>query len=243
MRLRDRVCVVTGGGSGIGLATVRRLAEEGAVTVSLDIDANLDAAAASVAAVSIACDVTDDAQVGRAFDHVVDRFGRVDVAVVNAGIALEVPLVDTTPEQWNRVIGVNLTGAFLTARHAVRRMLPRGGALVFHASMSGLVATADEPAYCASKAGVIGLSRAIAVDYAQQGIRSNCVCPGVVDTPMTRQQFAGNEGFRDLVERSHPLSRFALPDEIAAASAFLASDDAAFITGTELVVDGGYTAR
>ncbi|MDQ1130492.1 SDR family NAD(P)-dependent oxidoreductase [Microbacterium sp. SORGH_AS_0888] len=239
MRLRDRVCIVTGGGSGIGLATVRRLAAEGAITVSLDIDAG----SAPAAALSLACDVTDDAQVAHAFDEVVARFGRVDVAVVNAGIALEVPLLDTTPEQWSRVIGVNLTGAFHTARHAVRRMLPDGGALVFHASMSGLVATADEPAYCASKAGVIGLSRAIAVDYASHGIRSNCVCPGVVDTPMTRQQFAGHERFRDLVERAHPLSRFALPEEIAAASAFLASDDAAFVTGTELVVDGGYTAR
>lgn len=239
-RLDGKVAVVTGGGSGIGAATVRRLTEDGATVVALDLAA--DIAERADPALGLACDITDEAAVAEALDLVVTRFGRVDVAVMNAGIALEVPLVEISLEQWNRVIGVNLTGSFLVAKHAVRRM-PAGGALVFHASMSGLVATADEPAYCASKAGVIGLSRAIAVDCAPQGIRSNCVCPGVVDTPMTREQFRGHEEFRDVVERAHPLGRFALPEEIAAATAFLASDDARFVTGTELVVDGGYTAR
>jgi len=240
MRLADRVIVVTGGGSGIGAATVRRLADEGAVTVSLDLDEQR--ASASDPALGLACDVTDEASVSAALDTVVERYGRLDGAVLNAGIALEVPLIETTLDQWNRVIGVNLTGAFLVAKHAVSRMT-EGGALVFHASMSGLVATVDEPAYCASKAGVIGLSRAIAVDYAKRGIRSNAVCPGVVDTPMTREQFAPHPEFRTAVEGMHPAGRFARPAEIAAATAYLLSDDSSFVTGTELVVDGGYTAR
>ncbi len=238
--LTDKVCLVTGGGSGIGAATIRKFAEVGAITVSLDLDEAR--AARSKPALALRCDVTDEEQVQMALDLILNRFGSLDVAVMNAGIALEVPLTETSLEDWNKVIGVNLTGPFLVAKHALRRM-PHGGSLVFHASMSGLVATANEPAYCASKAGVIGLSRAIAVDYASAGIRSNCVCPGVVDTPMTREQFAGHEDFRDMVQRAHPLGRFANPDEIATATAFLASDDARFITGTELVVDGGYTAR
>ncbi len=240
MPLKDKVCVVTGGGSGIGAATVARFTQDGAVTVSLDLDAA--GAARSDPALALACDVTDERAVEVALDEVLRVYGRLDVAVMNAGIALEASLGDTTLEEWDRVIGVNLTGSFLVAKHAVRRM-PRGGALVFHASMSGLVATLDEPAYCASKAGVIGLSRAIAVDYAKHGIRSNCVCPGVVDTPMTRTLFEGHDDFREAVRTQHPAGRFATPAEIAAASAFLASDDAAFVTGTELVVDGGYTAR
>jgi len=240
MRLAGLVGVVTGGGSGIGAETIRAFAAQGATTVSLDLDEQR--AARSEPDLALACDVTSEEQVEAALDAVLERFGSLDIAVLNAGIAHEVPLIDTTLEDWNRVIGVNLTGPFIVAKQAVRRM-PSGGVLVFHASMSGLVATADEPAYCASKAGVIGLSRSIAVDYASRGIRSNCVCPGVVDTAMTKEQFAGHEEFRDLVERAHPLGRFADPAEIAAATVFLASPESSFVTGTELVVDGGYTAR
>jgi NAD(P)-dependent dehydrogenase (short-subunit alcohol dehydrogenase family) len=240
MKLDKRVILVTGGGSGIGASTVQRLREEGAVTVSLDL--NIDRANASEPALGLACDVTDEVSVVAALDEVVARFGSVYGAVLNAGIALEVPLHETTLQQWNSVLAVNLTGAFLVAKHTITRMTGPG-ALVFHASMSGLVATADEPAYCASKAGVIGLSRAIAVDYASRGIRSNAVCPGVVDTPMTREQFAPHPTFRTLVEGMHPLGRFARPTEIAAATAYLISDDASFVTGTELIVDGGYTAK
>lgn len=240
MRLSERVVIVTGGGSGIGAATVHRLNDEGALTVSLDLSE--ERANASKPALGLACDVTDEASVAAAMNRAVGEFGYVHGAVLNAGIALEVRLTETTLDQWNRVIAVNLTGSFLVAKHAVAQMND-GGALVFHASMSGLVATADEPAYCASKAGVIGLSRAIAADYAAQGIRSNAVCPGVVNTPMTIEQFAPHPEFRQLVEKMHPLGRFALPEEIAAATAYLLSDDASFITGTELVVDGGYTAR
>lgn len=240
MKLANRVILVTGGGSGIGAATVQRLNDEGATTISLDLDA--ERARASGPTLGLACDVSNEESVITALDTIIDQYGALHGAVLNAGIALEVRLTETTIEQWNRIMAVNLTGAFLVAKHAVVRM-QNGGALVFHASMSGLVATADEPAYCASKAGVIGLSRAIAVDHAADGIRSNAVCPGVVDTPMTREQFAPHPEFRAAVEGMHPLKRFARPEEIAAATAYLLSDDASFITGTELVVDGGYKAR
>lgn len=239
-RLHDRVCVVTGGGSGIGAAVVQRFRAEGAVVVSFDVEPV--APTESAPHETVLCDVTEESQVAAAFDRVIAVHGRLDVAVANAGIGEETRLTELTLASWNRMIGVNLTGPFLTAKHAVLRMT-QGGVLVFHASMSGLVATADEPAYCASKAGVIGLARAIAVDYAKQGIRANAVCPGVVDTPMTAKQFAPSPEFRVAVERQHPIGRFANPAEIAAATAFLASDDSSFMTGAVLTVDGGYTAR
>jgi NAD(P)-dependent dehydrogenase (short-subunit alcohol dehydrogenase family) len=240
MRLTDKVCIVTGGGSGIGLATVAKLQAEGARVAALDIDQGR--AQQSGADLGLACDVGDETSVVEAFDAVLAEFSRLDVVVANAGIAHEVRLDQTTLADWERVLRVNLTGAFLSAKHAVRRM-PEGGSIVFHASMSGVVATADEPAYCASKAGVIGLSRAIAVDHARDRIRSNCVCPGVVDTPMTIEQFAPHPDFRRQIEAAHPIGRFAQPAEIAAVTAFLASDESSFVTGAVLLADGGYTAR
>lgn len=240
MRLKDKVCIITGGGSGIGLATVQRFMAEGASVAALDVDS--DRAAKSGAQLSLTCDVTDEQSVVAAFDATLEYFSRLDVLVANAGIAHEVRLDNTALADWNRVIGVNLTGSFLCAKHAVRRMAD-GGSLVFHASMSGVVATANEPAYCASKAGVIGLARAIAVDHASDGIRSNCVCPGVVETAMTLEQFAPHPQFREQIEQAHPLGRFASPAEIAAVSAFLASDESSFMTGAVVMADGGYTAR
>ncbi len=239
-RLSGKVCAITGAGSGIGLATVRRFLAEGAQVAALDLDPRR--ASEAGAQLATVCDVTQEPSVEAALDECVGRFGRLDVLVANAGIALEKRLDETELREWDRVLQVNLTGVFLCAKHAVRRM-PRGGALVFHASMSGMVATADEPAYCASKAGVIALARSIAVDHAAQGIRANCVCPGVVDTPMTIEQFAPHPEFRRAVEGMHPLGRFAEPDEIASATVFLASDESSFVSGTTLVVDGGYTAR
>lgn len=239
-RLSGKVCAITGAGSGIGLATTRRFLAEGAEVAALDLDpARAGEAGAHLTTV---CDVTQESSVEAALDECIERFGRLDVLVANAGIALERRLDDTELTDWERVLRVNLTGVFLCAKHAVRRM-SHGGALVFHASMSGIVATADEPAYCASKAGVMALARSIAVDHAAQGIRANCVCPGVVDTPMTVEQFAPHPEFRRAVEAMHPLGRFAEPDEIAAAAAFLASDHSSFVTGTALVVDGGYSVR
>ena len=240
MRLSGKVCIVTGGGSGIGLATVRRFMAEGALVAALDIDPA--SAAASGAQLPLACDVGDEQSVAAAFGAVLGQFTRLDVVVANAGIAHEVRLDQTDLADWDRVIRVNLTGSFLCAKQAVRRM-PDGGSLIFHASMSGVVATADEPAYCASKAGVIGLARAIAVDHARDRIRANCVCPGVVDTAMTAEQFKPHPDFRRQLEAAHPLGRFASPDEIAAVTTFLASDESSFMTGAIVMADGGYTAR
>lgn len=240
MTLRDRVCVVTGAASGIGRETAALFAREGARVAGLDRDPSVEEAGDVL---GLVCDVADESSVEQAFEAVRNRLGRIGAVVTAAGVAFECRFEETPLEAWNAVLAVNLTGSFLCAKHAIPRMQP-GGSLVFISSMSALIATADEAAYCASKAGVIGLMRSIAVDCASVPVRSNCICPGVIDTPMNEPMWneRGAE-FRREVEAAHPIGRLGTADDVARMAAYLASDDSSFVTGSQFVVDGGYTAR
>lgn len=240
-RLRGKTCVITGAASGIGREAVQTFKLHGAEVAALDIDD--DALATTGADLKLACDVSDERSVAGVFDEVRRGLGPLDVLVTCAGVALEAKAHETTLEGWNRVLAVNLTGSFLCAKYAIPG-LRQNGSLVFISSMSALVATADEPAYCASKAGVLGLMRSIAVDYSSLPLRSNCICPGVIDTPMNEPMWAARGAtFRQLVQEAHPLGRLGTPRDVVNMIVFLASDESAFVTGSVLVVDGGYTAR
>ncbi len=231
--LQDKVCVVTGAASGLGEATCGRLAEEGATVVGFDLHG------------PVAVDVTDEAALEAAFDAVVAEHGRVDVLATFAGVAGGGPIHSMDAAEWSRVIGVNLTGTFLSCKHALRHMVEqRSGSIVTVASVEGIEGTEGGSSYNASKGGVVLLTKNMAIDYGRKGIRVNAVCPGFIDTPMFRSVM-GSEGmsaYREEYREHHKLGRFGRPDEIAAATAFLASDDASFITGHALVVDGGYVA-
>ncbi|HYC23976.1 MAG TPA: glucose 1-dehydrogenase [Candidatus Bathyarchaeia archaeon] len=253
-RLAARVAIVTGGASGIGRAVARRFAAEGAAVVVLDLDA--DGAASTARAISeagglavdLVGDVTDDATAHQATERAIDAFGTLDVLVNcagwgggGAGGAASFDL-----ELWQRSIAVNLTGPFLMMRHAVPAMLARGGGAVVNvASAAGLVGMAGTYAYSAAKAGLVNLTRSVAVTVAKKGVRVNCVCPGVTDTPMLDvvREHPQHEAIMASYTRMQPIGRLATPDEIAAAVLFLASDEAKFVVGAALAVDGGWTAQ
>jgi len=236
------VAVVTGGGSGIGLATCARLAKEGFAVAALDLD---PAAAAAAAAVTAVCDVTDEASVGAALAAVAGRLGPVDVLVNNAGItgSRQAARCHETPvQEWDRVVAVNVRGPFLCSRAVLPSMAARGsGHIITIASVAGLVAFPGRCAYTASKGAALMLTRSIAVDYAAAGIRANAVCPGMVYTPMTAWRL-DQPGLRAAVEERIPVGRVATPDEIADAVALLASGRLGYMTGQPLIVDGGMTA-
>ncbi len=222
--LEGKRVVVTGGTSGIGEATCRRFAEEGARVVSIAVDDGED---------TIVCDVADAAQVERAFEQI----GAVDVLVANAGISIRSPFLEIAEDDWRRVLDVNLTGVFHCAQQAARRM--ETGVILMTASTNGLTGHENYADYNASKAGVILLARTMARELAPR-IRVNAVCPGYVLTPMQRAEYTAE--MLAAVNEMIPLERHAEPEEIAALFAFLASDDAAYITGAAIAIDGGETA-
>ncbi|MFJ8577591.1 3-oxoacyl-ACP reductase [Micromonospora sp. NPDC093277] len=246
-RLTDRVAVVTGAGSGIGLATVRRFAAEGARVVCVDIDADAGRRAADeVGGEFVACDVADEASVRDLFDGVAERHGRVDVAFNNAGISPpdDDSILDTGLDAWERVLRVNTTSVYLCCKHAIPHMRRQGkGSIINTASFVALMGAAtSQIAYTASKGGVLAMTRELGVQFAREGIRVNALCPGPVATPLLLELFAKDpeRAARRLVHV--PMGRFGNPEEIAAAVAFLASDDASFMTAAQFVVDGGITA-
>ena len=229
--------VVTGGTSGIGAATSRRFLEEGARVVSIALAGEEPVPGLAAA---LEADVADSAQVEAAFEAADEVIGGVDVLVANAGISIRHPFLEIAPEEWRRVVAVNLEGTFLCAQAAARRMVAGGGgAILMTASTNGLVAHPLYAAYNASKAGVIALARTMALELAPT-VRVNAVCPGYVLTPMQEAEYTP-EMLRE-VDARIPLGRHARPEEVAALFAFLASDDGAYLTGAVIPVDGGETA-
>jgi len=243
-RLQDRVAVVTGGGSGIGLATVRRLAAEGAKVVIGDLDPVAGKVAADQAGgLFVPTDVTSEADVENLFKAAFDTYGSVDVAFNNAGISPpdDDSILVTGIDAWRKVQEVNLTSVYYCCKHAIPYMQRQGkGSIINTASFVALMGAAtSQISYTASKGAVLAMSRELGVQFAREGIRVNALCPGPVNTPLLRELFAKDpeRAQRRLVHI--PMGRFAEPEEIAAAVAFLASDDSSFITASTFLVDGG----
>jgi NAD(P)-dependent dehydrogenase (short-subunit alcohol dehydrogenase family) len=245
VRLQDKVCVVTGAASGIGRATAELFAQEGGRVFVVDRERDgLEDCARAVEGEALGADVSSTGDVERVFARVRDATGRLDVLFNNAGIAANGTVTSTSEEEWDRTIAVNLKSVYLCCRSAIPLMCG-GGAIVNNASSWGLIAANDVAAYCASKAGVVNLTRSIAIDYAKDGIRANCLCPGTTDTAMVRGLLEAQPdpaAARRFYERMQPIHRFAAPEEIARAVLYLVSDDASYTTGAVFSIDGGYAA-
>jgi NAD(P)-dependent dehydrogenase (short-subunit alcohol dehydrogenase family) len=248
-RLDGRVALITGAASGIGAATAARFAAEGAAIVGVDVAKPADDAWAGVAsdapgATFQEADVRDEAAVKAAVDAGLAEFDRIDVLVNAAGVVGFGSAHTLEVEEFDRVVDINLKGSFIVSKHVLPGMIERqAGSIVHIASVEGMVGISGQLAYNASKGGVVLMTKNMALDYSPMGIRVNCICPGGVETAMTAiLNTEGLQAIGDKLKKLHLLGRFAKPEEIAAAVLFLASDDASFVTGSSLLVDGGYTA-
>jgi len=251
-KLDNKCAIITGGASGIGLATSQLLAEEGAAVVIADIDAEPGKRAeqkinaAGGRAVFVQCDVARAEDCRRAVQTAVEKFGRLDILVNNAGIIRRADVLDTTEEEWDRVMEVNVKSVFLMSKYAIPEMVKQGGGSIVNiASGWGLKGGRKAVSYCASKGAVVNMTRAMAIDHGPQNIRVNCICPGDTDTPMLRHEARqlGQAEDKFMAEAAQrPLRRYGQPGEIAQAVLFLVSDAASYITAAVLAVDGGGTA-
>jgi NAD(P)-dependent dehydrogenase (short-subunit alcohol dehydrogenase family) len=244
--MKGRVALVTGAGSGIGQATALRLAREGAHVMAADVDAERlreTAERAEGGIVSVRTDVADEAAVAAMFTRCDAELGPVSILANIAGIGSTTTAPETPLEIWDSVFAVNVRGTYLCCKHAIPRMASAdGGVIVNMASIAGLVGLRNRAAYCASKGAVIAFTRALALDHVADRIRVNCICPGTVDSPWVRRLLDDVGESLDALVARQPMGRLGTPEEIAAAVAYVASDAAAFMTGSALVLDGGLTA-
>jgi NAD(P)-dependent dehydrogenase (short-subunit alcohol dehydrogenase family) len=254
-KLAGRAGLLTGMASGIGRAGAELFARAGAAIVAMDVDAAAgEKTVAGITqnggtAVFHHGDAADAGDVRAAVARAVQTFGHLDLVWANAGVNVFKNIVDTTEDEWDRLIDVNLKGCFLAAKYAIPELIRAGGGTVlFTGSVNSFVGDPGAPAYCASKGGILMLARAVALEYADHHIRVNCLCPGSTDTPFQEAALRAipESDYDDLVRQEHaaiPLGRYATPAEVAKAALFLSSDDSSFVTGSALMVDGGYTTK
>ncbi len=246
-----KVAIVTGAGSGIGQASSLALAKEGARVVVTDVAAERGSQTLQMIkkmgadAIFVEADVSRSREVEALVRKAVDTYGRLDFAHNNAAIeGALASTVDCTEENWDRTIGVDLKGVWLCMKYEIPQMLKQGkGVIVNTASVAGLIGSPAAPAFCAAKAGVVNLSRAAALDYSKSGIRINCVCPGIIRTPMTERVIAAAPEMKAALDALHPIGRIGEPEENAAAVVWLCSDVSSFVSGHPLVLDGGWTVE
>jgi NAD(P)-dependent dehydrogenase (short-subunit alcohol dehydrogenase family) len=241
--LEGKVAIITGAGSGMGRASSQVFAREGARVLAADISGGQEKTAEALGDAVVSChvDVSDEASVEAMFAQALEAFGKVDAVLNVAGIGSASPLADTTLEEWDRIMSINLRGVMLGTKHGIRTMLPTGGGVILNWSSTGGMNGSRMPtaAYSASKAGVISVTKAAAIEYGTQGIRSNAICPGFIETEMSGGKGAA-ERFPALVQGS-ALQRGGQPEEVAELASFLASDRATYLTGAVIPIDGGST--
>ncbi len=248
MRLKDKVAIITGAASGIGKATAKLFAEHGAKVVVADIDKDGGSQIVTQIqnggneAIFVETDVTLKVDTEKMVAQTVETYGKLDILFNNAGIAMRLPVAELSEEDWHRCLDVNLTAVFLCAKAAIPAMLKNGcGSIINMSSIYGVVGADVRAAYVASKGGVTNLTRGMALDYAENNIRVNCICPGFVETPLVAGVIKTPEEYQTLADK-HPMRRLGQPEEIAYGALYLASDESAFVTGIALPIDGGYTA-
>jgi len=243
-RIVDRVAIITGGASGIGKATAELFAEEGAKVVIGDLPTTEgEQVAKTIDGLFVPTDVRVASAVEKLVRTACDKFGGLDIMFNNAGIGIVAPLLDTSEELYSNTIRVDLDGVYWGLKFAGKVMVQqKRGAIVNTASVAGIRGSSGLSAYNAAKHGVVGLTRNAALEFAPAGVRVNCICPGIIDTPLVARAFGATEEIRETMHRFHPLGRMGKPIEIARCVLFLASDDASFVTGHALVVDGGISA-